>query len=217
MTLLERFQLGISQLELYPKDDPLVEKLLRNMATRKIVHVGKWCQNQILVSIKLNCQKLCREVTILMFKIRCCDSMSSISLIDMLCSFDSPVFLTSICVYCFFYFISPILRKKNNSQVFLAVAFFPPPSDMWVWRPGCFCALTQVLIKVDQNKRISCSAKKNLILGKLCAQSRFVGCRCIRWNEPRSKAHSIFFTSLCTSQTTLLEFSGKSIVFTWII
>lgn len=41
MTLLERFQLGISQLELYPKNDPLVEKLLRNMATRKIVHVGK--------------------------------------------------------------------------------------------------------------------------------------------------------------------------------
>lgn len=41
MTLLERFQLGISQLELYHKDDPLVEKLLHNMATRKIVHVGK--------------------------------------------------------------------------------------------------------------------------------------------------------------------------------
>jgi len=41
MTILERFQLGISQLELYPKDDPLVDKLLNNMAKRKIVHVGK--------------------------------------------------------------------------------------------------------------------------------------------------------------------------------
>ncbi|XP_059471981.1 extracellular serine/threonine protein CG31145 [Neocloeon triangulifer] len=41
MTILERFQYGISQLELYPKGDPLVDKLLHNMATRKIVHVAQ--------------------------------------------------------------------------------------------------------------------------------------------------------------------------------
>ncbi|XP_065342178.1 extracellular serine/threonine protein CG31145 [Cloeon dipterum] len=41
MTILERFQLGISQLELYPKDDPVVDKLLTSMATRKIVHVAQ--------------------------------------------------------------------------------------------------------------------------------------------------------------------------------
>ncbi|KAF4519221.1 hypothetical protein B566_EDAN015327, partial [Ephemera danica] len=41
MTLLERYQYRISRLELYPKDDSLVEKLLQKMATQRIIHVSQ--------------------------------------------------------------------------------------------------------------------------------------------------------------------------------
>lgn len=41
MTVLELFQLRISKLELYSEDDPLVDQLLREMATRKIAHVAQ--------------------------------------------------------------------------------------------------------------------------------------------------------------------------------
>lgn len=40
-TTLEKFQYGISKHELYPKDDPLVERLLHDMATQKILHVSQ--------------------------------------------------------------------------------------------------------------------------------------------------------------------------------
>lgn len=40
-TVLEQFQLSISRMEMYKEDDPLVERLLDNMAKNKIVHVSK--------------------------------------------------------------------------------------------------------------------------------------------------------------------------------
>lgn len=41
MTTLDRFNLAISQHELYSEDSILVEELLHDMATRRIVRVGK--------------------------------------------------------------------------------------------------------------------------------------------------------------------------------
>nr|XP_018916516.1 PREDICTED: uncharacterized protein LOC109043679 [Bemisia tabaci] len=40
-TVLEQFQLSISRMEMYKEDDPLVERLLDNMAKNKIVHVSQ--------------------------------------------------------------------------------------------------------------------------------------------------------------------------------
>lgn len=41
-TVLERFQLQISQHELYAEDDTLVDELLYQMATEPILHVCKY-------------------------------------------------------------------------------------------------------------------------------------------------------------------------------
>lgn len=41
-TTLERFQYSISKHELYHKDDPLVDQLLHDMATQKILHVSEY-------------------------------------------------------------------------------------------------------------------------------------------------------------------------------
>lgn len=40
-TNLDKFHLGIRQNELYPENSTLVDKLLHDMATQPIIHVGK--------------------------------------------------------------------------------------------------------------------------------------------------------------------------------
>jgi hypothetical protein len=42
MTHLELFHIHISQYELYRKDDALVDELLRDMATERIVHISEY-------------------------------------------------------------------------------------------------------------------------------------------------------------------------------
>lgn len=52
-TTLEKFQYGISKHELYAKDDPLVDRLLHDMATQKILHVSKYHPANYFSSEKL--------------------------------------------------------------------------------------------------------------------------------------------------------------------
>lgn len=51
---LERFQLAISKKELYKENDPTVDALLKEMATRPIVHAGKFEQSNYLIFINLS-------------------------------------------------------------------------------------------------------------------------------------------------------------------
>jgi hypothetical protein len=46
MSHLELFQIRISQYELYKQEDGLVDELLHDMATERIVHISKYREEQ---------------------------------------------------------------------------------------------------------------------------------------------------------------------------
>lgn len=58
MSHLELFHIRISQYELYKQEDGLVDELLRDMATERIVHISKYREEQWQQSSGCHCVRI---------------------------------------------------------------------------------------------------------------------------------------------------------------